>query len=416
MDLTTIGNLHSLKAITITFCLFLLWGCGGGSSSSSSEPQKHTPPIISALTLPSLIVGTNIGVDVSYSSSAGNASIKTTVVSAPSESQMLNQEFSGSSFDITFDAVGNFTLNVAVSDSGGSVSKDYEFTTENNPPQASITDFNKSNLFTKYVLSGQGSSDIDNHTLTYNWSLITKPESSSIETDLGDSVDVQFYPDRKGEYTVILTVSDGYGGENVTEFNFSVGAFKLRRLVFNVVDAVYSETLDKILIVGDDKKFYIYSPENHETQVVSLSYQGNAVSVLPDGSKAAIAHNGNVSIIDLSLLKVEKVYPISTDVFDIEIATNGYVYAMPKTDQWERLRAIKLENGEEVQQSGNSVRAGTVIKMHPSQKYIYGADRGLSPSDIEKYDLRDGEPKYLYDSPYHGDYAVCGDLTWSSNL
>ncbi|MDP5212975.1 hypothetical protein ORJ66_07960 [Pseudoalteromonas tunicata] len=410
-----IGNSLSFKAISITFCLFLLWGCGGGgsSSSASSELQKQPLPIISSLSLPSLIVGTNIEADVSYSSSVGNASIKTTIVSAPSESQMLNQEFSGSSFDITFDAVGNFTLNVAVSDSGGSVSKDFEFTTENNQPQASITGFNKSNLFTKYTLSGQGSSDGDNHSLTYSWSLITKPESSSLETDLGDSVDVQFYPDRKGEYTVNLTVSDGYGGENVTEFNFSVGAFKLRRLVFNVVDAVYSETLDKILIVGDDKKFYIYSPENHETQVISLNYQGNAVSVLPDGSKAAIGHNGNVSIIDISLLKVEKVYPISTDVFDIEIANNGYVYAMPRTDQWERLRAIKLENGEEVQQSGNSVRAGTVIKMHPSHKYIYGADRGLSPSDIEKYNISDGEPKYLYDSPYHGDYSMCGDL-WMS--
>ena len=53
------------------------------------------------------------------------------------------------------------------------------------------------------------------------------------------------------------------------------------------------------------------------------------------------------------------------------------------------------------------------MDLHPSGDYIYGADQGIFPSDIEKYDIRSGNLIYLYDSPYHGDYAMGGNL-WIS--
>jgi chitinase len=46
---------------------------------------------------------------------------------------------------------------------------------------------------------------------------------------------------------------------------------------------------------------------------------------------------------------------------------------------------------------------------------MYGADNGLSPSDIEKYDISSGVANLAYDSPYHGDYAMCGNLWISEN-
>lgn len=53
--------------------------------------------------------------------------------------------------------------------------------------------------------------------------------------------------------------------------------------------------------------------------------------------------------------------------------------------------------------------------MHPSGKYIYGTDNGLSPSDIEKYDIQNRGEKVLYDSPYHGDYNIGGNLWFSED-
>ncbi|WP_162596619.1 hypothetical protein [Thiofilum flexile] len=37
------------------------------------------------------------------------------------------------------------------------------------------------------------------------------------------------------------------------------------------------------------------------------------------------------------------------------------------------------------------------------------------PSDIEKYDIKAGTVTKLYDSPYHGDYEMCGNLWFSED-
>lgn len=399
------------KLFSVLLLSMFLSGCGGGSSTDELPPLSSA--VISGLTLSSPTVGIDSTISVGYSSSAGSESVAAKIVNVPASSDMLNKTFSGSSFTISFDTVGTYQLSVTVSDKAGTVSRDFSLDITNSDPVAKVTGLNKSNLFTAYKLNGRESNDPDGHTLSYQWSLLSKPQGSVLANSIGESGDITFYPDVEGSYSVMLTVSDGFGGASEETFDFVIGAYKFQRVVFNVVDAVYNAALDKIIVVGDDKKLYLYSPETHNTEVVSLGYQGTAVSVLPDGSMAAVAHNGKISYVNLGSLQVENVFSISTDVFDLEIATNGYIYAMPRTDQWETLRAINLATGEEVQQSGNSVRAGTVIKIHPSHHYIYGADRGLSPSDIEKYDIRAGTPVYLYDSPYHGDYGMCGDL-WMS--
>lgn len=38
------------------------------------------------------------------------------------------------------------------------------------------------------------------------------------------------------------------------------------------------------------------------------------------------------------------------------------------------------------------------------------ADSGVSPDDIHKFDIVDRTAAYLYDSRYHGDYDMCGNL------
>ncbi|WP_460858696.1 hypothetical protein [Rheinheimera gaetbuli] len=399
------------KLLSILFFSLFLSGCGG--SSSADEVVELKSAEIHGFDLSSLIVGMESTGTVAYSSTAGSESVTVKLTAVPTNSSLLNKTFSGRAFSLSFDAVGIYVIEVTVSDRAGVIAKEFELNISNNNPQARVSGRDKTNLFAEFELSAADSNDIDGHTLNYHWSLLTKPDGSGLNEHLGSDSDLIFHPDAKGNYAVKLTVDDGFGGESEEVFNFIVGAFTFQRVVFNVVDAVYNAALDKIVVVSDDKKLYLYSPQSHNTEVISLAYQGTSVSVLADGSKAAVGHNGKISYVDLSSLSVEQVYSISTDVFDLEIAPNGYVYAMPRTDQWERLRAINLANGEEIQQPGNSIRAGTVIKMHPSQQYIYGADRGLSPSDIEKYDIRAGAPAYLYDSPYHGDYAMCGDL-WLS--
>ena len=182
-----------------------------------------------------------------------------------------------------------------------------------------------------------------------------------------------------------------------------------------VIDAEYSKALDKIITVSSTpaNQLHIVDPVSGDDRAVSLPYVPTCVSVGPDGLHAAVGHNGHLSYIDLSSLTLIRTYDVTTDVIDVVLAGNGYAYAFPRVDQWEYIRCLNLATGEETLHTGMSVRAGTLAKLHPDGTKIYGADNGVSPSDIERYDITAGTAVYMYNSPYHGDYDMCGNL-WMS--
>lgn len=201
----------------------------------------------------------------------------------------------------------------------------------------------------------------------------------------------------------------------VSGIGFSADAMEVHPLDFRVLDAEYSKTLDTIIVVSTTptNAVHVYDPRSKTDISIDLPLTPTCVSVSLDGLYAAIGHDGWISYVNLTTFSVEKVISVSCDVLDIVLAGNGYVYAFPRRDQWERIRCININTEMESLHSGNYIYAGTLAKLHPNGKAIYGADNGLSPSDIEKYSIENGTAQYLYDSPYHGNYAMCGDL-WIS--
>ena len=180
----------------------------------------------------------------------------------------------------------------------------------------------------------------------------------------------------------------------------------------DVVDAEYAKATDLLVYVAGDATLNIYHPNTHELSSVELSYTPTCVSVSPDGTKAAVGHDAHVTYVDLMAETVLTTNTISCDALDIVLTDNGWVYAFPRRDQWEAIHCINVTTpyANETLSGSWDIYAGTKAKLHPSGKYIYGANNGLSPSDIEKYDIQNGTARYLYDSPYHGDYSMGGDL------
>jgi hypothetical protein len=188
----------------------------------------------------------------------------------------------------------------------------------------------------------------------------------------------------------------------------------VQMLPYRVVDAEYSASLGRVVMISDSPaELHIYDPATHDSIDVALPLAPAAVSVAPDGLHAAVGHNGWMSYVSLETGELEQTWPVSADVLDIVLAGNGFAHAFPRRDQWVSIHSIDLATGQETLSGGLSIRAGTLAKLHPTQLAIYGADNGLSPSDIEKYGISGGTATYLYDSPYHGDYAMCGNL-WIS--
>lgn len=185
-------------------------------------------------------------------------------------------------------------------------------------------------------------------------------------------------------------------------------------LPFRVVDAEYSDALNRIVIVAaEPNRLIVLDPEAGTHSALTLPLTPSSVSVRPDGLVAAVGHNGYVSIIELSPLRLQHTRTVSTDVSDVVLAGNGYAYAMPRVDQWEEIHSLEIASG--VETLGGSIRAGTVARLHPAGDKMYGADRGLSPADIERYDISKGTATVAYDSPYHGDHAMCGELWFSQD-
>ncbi len=263
------------------------------------------------------------------------------------------------------------------------------------------------------TLNGSLSHSSKGKSLTYEWTIVSKPLLSTATLSDSSIENPSFTADIVGSYLIMLIVNDG-NKDSKPDF-VTITADKPKRILeFQVVDAEYSRQMDKIIMISSEPiQLHIFDPLSGDNSSVNLPLIPTCVSVSPDGLFAAVGHDGWVSYINLNTVTLEKTIAVSTDVLDIVLAGNGYIYAFPARDQWERIRCVNIATEIETLHTGRSIRAGTLAKLHPDGIAIYGADNGLSPSDIEKYDITSGTAEYLYDSPYHGDYAMCGDL-WIS--
>jgi hypothetical protein len=193
----------------------------------------------------------------------------------------------------------------------------------------------------------------------------------------------------------------------------------LERLNHIVLDAEYDQVNDLIVSVsGTPPRLHRFDPELTplDVQSIDLPLTPRCVSIRPDGAMAAVGHNGFMTLVDLATMQiVGSPFNVAADVGDVVLASNGWAYCFPATGQWTEIRCIELATGQESPHTGFSINDGTRARLHPSGDYIYGADNGISPSDAEKYDIRNGVAAYMYDSPYHGDYPFRGDLWFSED-
>jgi hypothetical protein len=186
-------------------------------------------------------------------------------------------------------------------------------------------------------------------------------------------------------------------------------------LTHDVVDAEYVRALDAIAMVSSapTNALYLYDVATGTERQLGLNKKPTAVSISPDGRFAAVGHDALITHVDLNSLvagaPVTKLLNVTADVFDLVLDGRGNVHALPRIDQWVDMHSVNVATNKETLGTG-FLRAGSRASLHPSGDYLYTADNGLSPSDIAKYDLRTGTANELYDSPYHGDYAMCGNV------
>jgi hypothetical protein len=169
-------------------------------------------------------------------------------------------------------------------------------------------------------------------------------------------------------------------------------------LAFKPVDVQYSRPLDRIVIISaNPNQVHIVNPVNYTETVVNLSLAPISLSVAPDGTHAAVGHDGWISYVNLSAGYVEKNLAISATVNALLLAGNGNIWVPPTGN-------INVTTGV---QTGSGYNPWPPQKpaLHPNGNWVYYT-HGYSPNDIIKGDMSSGTFQYLYDSRYHGDFPV----------
>lgn len=458
------GSRPCVVAICVALCSSACGG-GGGSASDQTARLSISPTAVSVSATPgdatpsravTLTVTNPPATGVYLQAAYTNTGIESLDFVAASSTQGTLQ--------ISFRAPGSLLNNTYSDTITARVCTDEQCTSQIRGSPATIT--------TSYVISGSGSvtatlnrdaiqvsadsREQSSRTETARLTLSSAPASgiyvqtsqsskairsvsSRTVSPTATDLDITFVPASQlvaGTFNDTVTVTVCYdascvrqvgGGPFAIATTFSVGAAaepgvtplqvqSRAPLGHNIVDAEFSKSLNQIVMVGTypANALYVYDVATATERRQLLSKTPTSVSIAPDGLTAAVGHDALITVVDLPTVgragaPAPILLNVSADVFDVVLDGTGNVHAFPRVDQWVEAHSINIATNTERLGSG-SLRAGSHARLHPSGSFIYTADNGLSPSDIAKWDITSGVANRLYDSPYHGDYGMCGDL------
>lgn len=132
---------------------------------------------------------------------------------------------------------------------------------------------------------------------------------------------------------------------------------------YNVREAAFSRQ-QNLLVSIDSAVLRICNPDKlNEIKVIELPRKPLCMCVSTDGLKAAVGHDGFVSVIDLENKILEETIPITCVAYDITMNSN-VIYIFPIGNQWMELHAVNLSKKAECISNGG-IYSGCTGRIHP---------------------------------------------------
>ncbi|MBA5606248.1 hypothetical protein H3H36_12875 [Duganella sp. FT3S] len=410
--------------------LLMLVGCGGGGGAT---PAANTPPK-AAIVLAAETATPSLGADVvlsgagSSDAEAGALSYAWSLQSKPADSAAVLSGPQSADARFTPDRAGSYVVRLRVTDAAGATSEqDLTVAVANHVPVPVIDKSAITVLAGAPVTASAGLSyDVDGDTLSYSWSLDSKPADSSVAIAAAGAADVTFTPDRPGNYSLLVKVSDGkhpaLSRLDVRVLAQSAGAVALP---FTPLDARYSKSLDQVVMVsaGPDA-LKIADPFGGTIKTVLLPAPSKALTLSPDGKLAAVLHEGVLTLVDL--VQAAVVHSAATNGAQTEVfLTNGGIaYLIGQSGgQWAtpEVQVLDARSGAILPAGGINLGGYFYGTMRGVYSSIYNkalaVSAGLSPVDITYFTINPDTNAVgqVGDSPYHGDYPIGLRLFLSHN-
>jgi hypothetical protein len=241
------------------------------------------------------------------------------------------------------------------------------------------------------------------------WSFMSKPNKSSTTLNGATSLTPSFYADAEGVYTLQLSATTQYGTSSAT---VNVTATAQRQVMtYALIDVDYSFALDRFVIVSDAPPMLrVRDPATGGESTVSLPAAPNAVSVEPTGLRAAVAHNGSVSIVDLQLLSVAGNYPQTINVGNIAFGADARIHFLPRSGATSQVDTLALSSGFTVASSGGFSWGSSNMRISPNGLSMYVATPYLHPSPLGHFDVSGSPVTLLRNMPPPQSLSASGNL------
>jgi len=195
-----------------------LSGCGGGTTTATAT--TNVAPTANPGTSQNVLVGAVVSMDGSASKDpdGGTLTFKWTLIGKPvgSAATLTNSSYPNPKF--TADLAGNYVLSLVVNDGkkdSAVASVSVTATTANAAPVANAGSNQSVTIGSTVTLDGTASSDANNDSLTYKWTLQSKPSNSSATLSSLTSAKPTFKADLAGTYVATLVVNDGKANSDV---------------------------------------------------------------------------------------------------------------------------------------------------------------------------------------------------------
>jgi hypothetical protein len=260
--------------------------------------------------------------------------------------------------------------------------------------------------------------------LTYSWSIDSRPAGSSATIQgATNTAAFSFTPDVAGSYTASVTVSNGtisgIGRLTITAFSASSGTVPLP---YQPLLMKYSRTTDKWIVISTNPNaLHIVNPSAATDVAVSLPATVKDVGVSPDGTQAAVLHEGVVSVVNLANGTLLHSWPTDGSQTMVVISNSGLLYLTGQTGgQWVTpgMTVLDGSTGATVQSySSNGSFYGTTLGVYADlSNQIFVVSSGLSPSQTYSVALNptSGQITGTSGSPYWGTYPM-GSPMWLSS-
>jgi hypothetical protein len=184
-------------------------------------------------------------------------------------------------------------------------------------------------------------------------------------------------------------------------------------LPYDVIAAVYSHAVDSMVIVTDTgNALHLVDPHTLIDVSIALPLTPTSVAVSPDGTHAAVGHNGFISYVDLNAQRVQNTWQVPAP-FGAVALSNTYVYGVPSSDQWVSLYAVEASTGTVTASNQNFTWAGSQLAMSPDGQTLYLVEVGLEPESIYSYSLANPATP-TQTAMYFGDQEPPCGIMWIS--